>query len=402
MANIHESLLYYHPNQYEVKYRIGEELLKFYKDSFGENTACVFDYKPRRSPIPFDKIWELIANRIRFSIKEDWLELHKIKLDNLEIMRRWGDIVNREMQLFIYTGSYFAKGKNIFDFSGNLSELFRYTDINDCPTEFNLPFNALYVYFGPQHDLCIQENYCIDGAYVVKDNQKLGIVLTTVSLNDTPEKQYNRTQSPDIFFQCKLDLTYENFGDAIDDALGREDPLRNAFESAYNPEAESLSDECKEIYQEINMKRNLFFLLNFNCFKNAISLVVNTLFYMDSYFSDIVEEYPESAPQEIVEKIKNIPPEKRKRLTQSLTKQGFSKIRYPIERFSRHQTEEQNTNLENSSDSQVTGKWVKGHNKQQAHGKGWSERRNIWIKPYNLRSAVRRGQPRIRMYQNWC
>lgn len=77
------------------------------------------------------------------------------------------DLLFDEHNRAITYGVFCACGQNIFDFEQSLVEMFSKTDIGDIPASaIHLPFNMLYLSFGPQENLVLGTKWLVDGAYV--------------------------------------------------------------------------------------------------------------------------------------------------------------------------------------------------------------------------------------------
>lgn len=163
MANIHPSMLIYHPNRYLSSYRYAEHLLKFYKEIIGPEPNTVFNiHHTKDENISADQVWGLIVNDIKVGIRDDLIELGKPVTTIGKLTEEWAESVVDEMKHLQYTACFQHNGRNIFDLSKTLAQLFRYTDVEDVPIESVVfPYDVLYLYFGPQHDLFIGSEFVL-------------------------------------------------------------------------------------------------------------------------------------------------------------------------------------------------------------------------------------------------
>lgn len=73
------------------------------------------------------------------------------------------------MEAANFYGEFVRFGRQIFDFPPALAQSFRRTDVEDIPlSAIKLPYEAFYLYFGPQEDLETAPGWHPDGAYVVR------------------------------------------------------------------------------------------------------------------------------------------------------------------------------------------------------------------------------------------
>lgn len=87
------------------------------------------------------------------------------------------------LMLATFYADFVGAGRNIFSFPKGLTEMFARTDVTDIPLEaIQLPFRSLYLSFGAQDELEVEDGWMADGAYVsmVGDRAALQFALTAV------------------------------------------------------------------------------------------------------------------------------------------------------------------------------------------------------------------------------
>lgn len=279
MINIHPSTLIYHPNRYLSSYRYAEHLIKFYNAAIGSEPNAIFNLQTKNDNISVERVWELIVNDIKVGIRDDLIELGKPVTTIGKLTEEWAESVIDEMKHLQYTACFHLNGKNIFDLSESLAQLFRHTDVEDVPIESVVfPYDVLYLYFGPQHDLFIGSEFdLVDGAYVVRGQSGIGIMLTTVREDVDYSRLVNRLTYPDRYFICNLDQSYGTFGIAFDGALAAADPVRiDNFDNIYQA-MQRLPDEpgIRKTFIELAGRQKGLFLRESPVFREALRLVVN-------------------------------------------------------------------------------------------------------------------------------
>lgn len=389
MINIHPSMLIYHPNRYLSSYRCAEHLMNVYKEIVGSETNAIFNFQIEDASISVQQGWERIRKDIRVGIQDDLLALEKPATTMSMLSEEWAESVVDELKHLQYTACFHLNGRNIFDLSKSLAQLFRHTDVEDVPIESVVfPYDVLYLYFGPQHDLFIGSEFdLVDGAYVVRGQSGIGIMLTTVREDVNYSSPVNRLTYPDRYFVCNLDQSYGTFGAAFDGALAAADPIRiDNFDEIYQT-MQKLPDEpgIRETFVKLAGRSKGLFLRESPVFREALRLVVNGLCYIGTYPNEIEESYPESAPTELIEQIQNTPPAQRKRLVQKITKLGFTRIRFPRMNFTRSERTSEKLGGE------VTPYWKRGHWRNQPVGVGRQSRRLTWVRPCKVGGEPQQG-----------
>lgn len=389
MVNIHPSMLIYHPNRYLSSYRYAERLMNVYKETIGSETSAIFNFQIENNSISVQRGWERIRKDISVGIQNDLIDLGRPVTTISKLSEEWIESVIDELKHLQYTACFHLNGKNIFDLSESLAPLFRHTDVEDVPIESVVfPYDVLYLYFGPQHDLFIGSEFdLVDGAYVVRGQSGIGIMLTTVRDDVDYSSFVNRLTYPDRYFICNLDQNYGTFGAAFDGALAAADPIRTEnFDNVYQA-MQKLPDEprLRKTFIQLAGRGEGLFLRDSPVFREALRLVVNGLCYIGAYPDEIEESYPESAPPELVELLQNTPPAQRKRLVQKITKLGFTRIRFPRMNFTRSKRTSEKLGRE------VTPYWKRGHWRNQPVGPGRQSRRLIWVRPCKVGGEPQQG-----------
>lgn len=123
-------MLIYHPSRYLSSYRYAEHLVKFYKEAIGPEPNAIFNLQTKNDNISVERVWKLIVNDIKVGIRDDLIELGKPVTTIGKLTEEWAENVVDEMKHLQYTACFQHNGRNIFDLSESLAQLFRYrTDL---------------------------------------------------------------------------------------------------------------------------------------------------------------------------------------------------------------------------------------------------------------------------------
>lgn len=384
------SLLIYHPNRYLSSHRNSDYLLKFYREVIGSSPEAVFIKKQQDQQFVNPQAWEYLFQNIDACIKEELVELGKPVPTGKNLRQEWLTEIVDDLYQLQYISSYYYNGRSIFDVSAVLAEMFRKTDVEDVPIQsINFSYDALYLYFGPQHDLTIgTDSDFLDGAYVVKGQSRIGIYLTTIRADADYSKTINQLVCPHQYFKCELDCNSGTVGEAFDRALAEHNPMSMTVVNSTLDQMQQLPNDrsIRNAYLEAAGKQAGSFLRDAPVFREALCLVVNSLCFLSAYPDEIEERYPESAPAELIEELQNTPPAKRKRVVQKLSKLGFTRIRFPQIRL----TPEKSTPGP-STGRKMPSHWRKGHWRHVPCGPGRQQRKLSWIRPYMVGNDPQHG-----------
>lgn len=266
-------------------------------------------------------------------------------------------------------GQYYLAGRQIFDLADNLVNLLENTDLGDVTLEnWNAPYECFFVRFGKRDDLSLPwdeedgtKEY-VDGAFVA----------TTPF--DTPESGKRRIK---IGFTTVKDdgtgtMVHGHFVDLSPDEIVL--PVKEATQKALMRKVEELEEDRDDktfpglCDYRIDSKKE-----NFDLFLRASELLVNSLYYIETLKGERkLSPGRDTPPSFTSEWINNT--SKQKKLASKLTKDGYGLV-YLV-----------GSEFDDTAAPAVSGTkkihWVRGHWRNQVHGKGRIERKLIWIKPH--------------------
>jgi len=273
-----------------------------------------------------------------------------------------------EMRHWVPLAAQFINcGRQIFDLTDEVVEMLEHTDFGDCTLEgLNLPYDAFFVRFGKREAIHLpfddeQGDEYLDGAFIAKtpyDEQgnlrlKLGF--------STCKKGGEGVMLPGYF----LDFTPQ------EQAM----PVALAIEHAIARRSSSFMDkpDDDDIAKAINSHRRGEIEDGGEILKQASSLIVNALFYLESLGTQRSPEPSRDAPTQYTVRWEQANPVQREKLKSRLLSEGYTTVYLLGREFS-------------SSSSAAQGgvrrtHWRRGHWRRQHHGAGNSLIRRKWIKP---------------------
>ena len=241
--------------------------------------------------------------------------------------------------------------RQIFKFNSDLSTMLSLTDIEDIPwSEIKFPYDNFYISFGNYDQEAFSTDstidnykYIIDGAYIkyidkgslVFDGPNILIRFTTTLVSPQYEEAINN--QPQGYHYS--DPLYEYIlsgkeGETIRDALKNGESNYLAYcEKMDQINYENSVRFCKSAHIPIvNEKLSLLkdrFLRSKNYIISSLPLLFNCIFYLTQYSDCIIEEYPEEAPKNLVEKYKAHKVERAKsKIEREINNHGYSKVKF--------------------------------------------------------------------------
>ncbi|KYC43520.1 hypothetical protein WA1_10685 [Scytonema hofmannii PCC 7110] len=240
-------------------------------------------------------------------------------LDFLEIFHNDDYITLRQYISLSYHGS------NIFDFSPQLLELFGKTDIkNVLLKDIHLPFPTIYLYFGKQDDKKFDGNinslitsivsqksstlkndvcFWLDGVYVSQcpNTSSLRIALTSIK-SKTNKYPNNCIDCYEDVIHFILNRSFANItvGEAAELERKRLEEINNKQRIKRQKEDRFSSSDLENFKNQHKLGMDS----KFKQIINYINLVVNCLLYLQSYPEEIQEDYPQVAPENLVNRTK--------------------------------------------------------------------------------------------------
>lgn len=297
-------------------------------------------------------------------------------------------IVFSEISYTMHYAIYCAYGRNTFDFDESLISMFRNTDVGAVPIEsLQLPFNAVYLSFGPQNDLLMFGGKAvIDGAYVRHVVPKtMEIALSVIPVNGwSPVNPSDFITDPDRNYYLPLPFIQGlSVEDAIEQALNNQLKAKatsNATLEAFGEVQKEAKQDGIEIRSSHLQSSQIFseeIKEGYAVFKKAMNLVVNGLCYLTAYHDDGKTEWPVDAPSSMVDKVATAKtPKQKQRAESKLRSQGYSRVH-----FARETSEKAAQSTGDAVHENVRTHWRRGHWRNQPCGSNRMETKLIWIKP---------------------
>lgn len=292
-------------------------------------------------------------------------------------------------------------GSNLIEFPSNLLELFAQTDVNSVLLkDIHLPFSTIYVHFGKQEDIKLYGNishiiekdksqlpstanqdiyFLLDGAYISQCPETKCLRVTFTSVKNKQGK-YNNNCIDD--YEEIISLTLE----AVDTET-------SIYENIELMKEILLKDE---FYQ----KSELDIEITINQIVNYLKLAINCALYLQSYPEDITEDYPESAPSNLVSQTKRNSGVKaiaEKKLTQL----GYRRIKFCGNNRRLYETFP-TTDSEASTDEDkrtMQPHRRRTHLRKQRYGKGLEHWRYQWIKETIIHKDKYEPSQQYRIYE---
>lgn len=212
-------------------------------------------------------------------------------------------------------------GRQIFDLSDELVEMLSQTDIGDCTLEdWHAPFDTFFVSFGKQETMKVpfEDDYeYLDGAFVAvtpwsdaPGDRRIKFGFTTV------HKDGSGVQTPGIFLDLNPSEQKMPILEGISTSITRR--VSGMSSSNESREAAALSACRRGMLEE-----------GLDLMKQAVSLLVNALFYIESVANKdgagTVEPGRDTPPEQVVAWAQQ--PHKRHKLRTKLTSDGYVIVR---------------------------------------------------------------------------
>lgn len=256
-------------------------------------------------------------------------------------------------------------GKNIFNIT-KLAPLFDRTDVSDVNfSELELGYLSCYFHFGKEAGLHIGDDKIrwIDGVYAVNFKHEAvrpfdGSSLLFVCNNINWEESDNLTAEETL-----RDLT----------------KMLNVILPEHLSVGESLNLEWFQGDPEL--------VQNETSIKRAVSLVVNSVFYMNSVDADVQSGYDDDAPSGLVDKAlkDNV------KAARTLERSGFSRVKFFARNFDLAAVGG------DFAGNSIDVHWRRGHWRRAKVGEGRRSVRIVWVRPTIVNSHL--GDPdRPRIY----
>lgn len=265
-------------------------------------------------------------------------------------------------------GQFEQCGKQIFDLDDALVKMLRMTDAEDCQLSlWNAPYDAFYVRFGKQQDMKLQfgtdEYEYLDGAFVAVTpwtnegtQRRLKIGLCTV------KEDGSGVQMPGYFVDLTPDEQDLSPSQAVD-----------AFIQRKNAELDADTQQTPT-YRNLNEIRKGEYMEGADLMKAAVSLVVNSLYYIESLGAEHPLTPGRDVPPDRLAQWHQAPATRKFKASQKITRDGYVMVHLLAD-----PTAHEGGHL--SARDGVATHWRRGHWRRQRHGPQNSMMKRVWIRP---------------------
>lgn len=278
------------------------------------------------------------------------------------------------LQEFHIWSTWKKSGRNIFNFSENITELLKETDVLDIDISLiKLPYPNFYIDLSAAK-IPFEENGSefIEGAFIGDEHddgdngdsfeRAIGIDFVGSSY---VEKYWEINKelcwdtqrgfhSMLLFLDRKENLT------TINDAI-ESDKKHFVGTATFDDRSEDTKIELYLVHKQF--------------VDRTINFIINCLLYLTTKEADIDEKYPEDLPIHLKSKIDKANTKRKKEVaTEEISRSGFTKIKYVGHRI-------KTTKLIDSTGKEVAAHWRRGHWRNQKFGVNLSESKLLWIMP---------------------
>lgn len=354
----------FHPERFASTRKYANTVANFYRSEINFNTGL----------LKMDQLNKLIGIVSKGFNDVSLNYPLSLRLDNNPSL-----LVNSELALSMSYGRFVACGKQIFQFSKDLTEMLNQTGNDDIQMgNIKLPYNSIYLYFGPQDNLALENGWLVDGAYIESrgDSGNFRITLTSVPLDIDQSKYW--IIKPEPYYSQDI------VGDYADKNL------REVISIIYKETIDSLSSrqpkintEAEQILAESNIKvidkteENTVIRIEesqrkFPIYQSALTLIVNALCYISSYKEDIEFKFTDDVPKILLETTQNS--KNLNKAEQKLKSEGYSKVHICGENIAAK------AGISTGQRS-VEVHWRRGHWRKQPYGENRSLIKLKWIMP---------------------
>jgi hypothetical protein len=315
------------------------------------------------------------------------------RLDEVPIEKRPRNTkrLGNEFDLFCHVARFFLLGRNIFHFSTSLTSLLKLTDVDEVQWgSIKFPYQSFHINFGPQAEWPLGDpEHLVDGAYLgeilLPNARGIEVMFTTTSeaTRDLTSWNYVLRDDPYYYFPFDVGAPNDTVGDTFRKTLGSGAHFNEAWTPIETPDRAKgmaaergidLTDMPRgATAQEQKIKENLSQL---PIFREALRLAVNCLCYLSSPSREVAERYPASDITRAIAQPSTAL--ERARAEKRAVREGYTLIHFCGD------------SLERDPDAALTGHelsahWRRGHWRNQAVGRGRSERKLLWIRPTLVR-----------------
>lgn len=279
----------------------------------------------------------------------------------------------------IYSG-YLEAGRVIFDVHNELSKSLTVTDCRDIPCEaLSFPMKSFYLYFGKGSGL-VENGMEIEGAFVhhLEDEQSLLIDLVPTGAFAVRAFWQLPMGEQLTGVSIRLDRPTESITAALDRSVDETIERNNGIFK----QLEDLERQLALQYgQPVTVPAPVMRLADKrDLLHRALQLVVNTLFFINAVPDDVVTDWEEAAPADLLLQLKSDKFGTRKTAENNLANQGYVKVKF----IGRHYAN--SIEAKTLSEALSTGRVMpthlrRGHFRSQPYGPERGLRRTVFIAP---------------------
>jgi hypothetical protein len=265
---------------------------------------------------------------------------------------------------------WIEKGRNIFDFSNNISDLLKETDILDMDISLiKSPYSTFYIDLS-KAKIPFEENgeIYIEGAFIRDDIEENEDWERTISINFVSSDYINN------YWKINKDLCWDSdrgFQSILLflDRKGNLNTIKEAVEYIKKAFLNNGYDDLTE-----NRKNELHQIHN-QFIDRTINFIINCLLYLTTKEVDIEEEYPKNLPSYLKAKLSKANSKRKTEIAETeIIRSGFTKIKYVGRKI-------KSNYISNDLNGEISTHWRKGHWRNQKFGKNLLESKLVWIMP---------------------
>lgn len=373
----------------------------------------LWKYHPERfrGGMPYSKQVETLGKRcngwitpeVMRQISDAWIAAAQAKIHQSSIRARnvsqakAGRRFIRLSEMLFHYAAFCAHGRQIFDIPPQLSEMFSRTDVDDVTAEqLKLPYTEVYLHFGPQSALALEDGWIPEGAYV---QEMKGDTFRVIQIGLTfapPDLQtYQQFElHPEPFYSLAIPEKYLGLplSEALDLLLAEklkdlqaeemQHPLAQAQKEAAQAGVELVSLQSHRARQERAALPGLH-----RTGVAMLRLVVNSLIYLTAYPKDIETTWPKTAPTHLLKELGNTKSRNEQaRILSRLAAQGYTPVHLCGQSLVRELSKQAQSP---KADGAVAAHWRRGHWRRQPHGPQNALRKLVWLRP----TLVNAGNP---------
>jgi len=369
-----DGLLRYHPNWYSAS-----------RDFFPTLYTSFKHFGPRDGLLSLSEYQQLCSSYIDGYWNPHLLETPVAQRPHNT--KRMSD----EFDTFCHAARFFFTGRNIFHFSNPLTQLLKFTEVDDVRWDaIRLPFTCFYIWFGPQDEWPLKDGrHFVDGAYIGEaagpHSRGLDIFLTTRSSDPGDPNSWNYVLQDDAYYYFTFDIegSGDTVGDSLRATLEKSADFNKEWRRADIPEearrmAENSGKRLRQLPREQTAQGEKVCerLQDLPVFREVLRLVVNCLCYLSSPSRDVTVRYPESAITRAI--VEGKTPLERARARNQVSRQGFTLINFCGDSLGMDSPYK-------DLGRELSAHWRRGHWRNQAVGVARSGHKLIWIRPTLVR-----------------